>query len=138
MSRSLQIVNGDLVPTGSRLGVVSGFDKLQQDLDIWVRARYGDDSHHPSFGSVLDNYIGGTISESSELAVRSEIMRVLSNYQTLQFQRLQETPEKFSGAELLDEIVSVTTSIRLDAILADVIYRTASGRQGDLQIQVRV
>ena len=81
MSYSLAISNGDLVQQGSRLGLVYGVDKLRQDINCWLLERYGGDRFHVNMGSILQEFIGGIISESSRAEVQAEIFRVLQNYQ---------------------------------------------------------
>jgi phage baseplate assembly protein W len=127
MSYSFQIVDGDIATTGSTINLVQGTDKLVQDLSLWLRELYGVDRFHPSFGSILDTFIGGVMSPGAEVQVQAEIMRVLQNYQTIQLQAFKNTPALFSPAELLQQILGVTVTISYDQVDALVSFMTAQG-----------
>lgn len=125
MSFSLAIKDGDLAMLGSSLQVVSGTPKLEQDLSIWLRERYKSDRFHRNYGSVLDAFIGSIISRSTQSEVRSEVLRVLSNYQALQYRRVKETPQLLSPEEILLEVLEVTTNVSYDTVSVAIRIRTA-------------
>lgn len=125
MSFSLAIADGDLALLGSSVRVVSGTDKLAQDLSIWLRERYGSDRFHRNYGSILDSYIGSVIGRTTESEVRAEILRVLQNYQSLQYRRLREEPGRISPSEILLEVLEVQVTTSYDAVMASVRLRTA-------------
>ena len=79
MTYSLAIANGDLVRTGNTLAVVYGTEKLKQDLCLWVTERYGIDRFHPKLGSVLPDFIGSLITDSTRAQIQAEILRILQN-----------------------------------------------------------
>ena len=116
MTYSLAVSNGDLVVKGSQLGIVSGTQKLSQDLQIWLYSRFGSDMMHPTFGSVLESWIGGVIQKSTQANVYNEVLRVLNNYQSMQYQLFQASPQLFSVAELLYSIDNVDVSITYDTV----------------------
>lgn len=120
MSFSLQIASGDLVQQGSQLGIVSGVDKLKQDLTLWMTERYAIDRFHPAMGSNFQNYIGGIISYHTQAMVRSEAERILDNYQKVQWRGLRESPQLYSLAELLMNINAVDVTVTFDAVTVDV------------------
>jgi hypothetical protein len=120
MSFSFQVANGDLVQSGSQMAIVSGSTKLQQDMTLWLAERIGIDQFHPSYGSNLENYIGGIINYNTQSMVYSEIMRVLDNYQKLQFNSYRQNPNLFSLAELLYSINSVNVTIGYDSVGASI------------------
>jgi len=126
MSYSLAIADGDLVQRGSRLDVVSGIEKLRQDVYCWLTERYGGDRFHVNMGSILQDFIGGIASESTRVEVQSEIFRVLQNYQSMQLRRFKENPEKLSSSELLISIDDILTAMRYDAINVTVRLRNGS------------
>lgn len=132
MTYSLKISSGDLAMDGSSLALVVGKDKLAQDLDLWMRERYGDDAMHPTYGSVLDSYIGGIIGVSTQMDVTAEVNRVLSNYQALQLQRYHDDSTRFDVGELLDSIISIDTVISYDSVNVAVVYQTLSGNVATL------
>jgi hypothetical protein len=57
VSYSLAIVDGDLALQGDRLDLVFGVDKLKQDLNCWLKERYGGDRFHTNYGSILPDSI---------------------------------------------------------------------------------
>lgn len=116
MSFSLQVANGDLVIAGDQLSIVWGAAKLQQDMTLWLAERLGVDRFHPAYGSMLQNYIGGIINYNTQSMVYSEVMRVLDNYQKVQFQAFRQSPSSFSLSELLYSINSVDVNIAYDTV----------------------
>lgn len=134
MSFSLQIYGGDLVQTGSQLGIVSGAGKLRQDMTLWLSERYAIDPLNPSYGSLLPDYIGGMITLSTQAMVYNEVMRVLENFQSMQFQLFKKTPQLFSMSELLWEILNVQVAISYDTISVGV--SVANGQSNGISITV--
>ena len=118
MSLSLKVVNGDLSVTAGKFDLVQGQDKLIQDLTLWLVEKYRDDRFHPTFGSILDNFIGGVINANDTIVrVQSETLRVLSNYQQTQLARFKETPNKFQPSELLQSVNGVNVSLSYDKVI---------------------
>ena len=116
MSYSLAITDGDLSLQGDSLDLVFGVDKLKQDLDCWIKERYGGDRFHLNFGSILQDFIGGVISESTRAEVQSEVLRVLQNYQSVQHRQLTEDPALLSASEMLIAIADIKTVINYDSV----------------------
>ncbi len=134
MSYSLAISNGDLVQQGSRLGLVYGVDKLRQDINCWLLERYGGDRFHVNMGSILQEFIGGIISESSRAEVQAEIFRVLQNYQSMQLKRFKENPQQLSASELLVSVDDIATSVGYDTIWASVKLRNGSNQSTTIKV----
>lgn len=126
MTFSLAVSNGDLVRKGSQLGIVHGSDKLKQDLTLWLSERYGIDRFHPAMGSNFQNYIGGIISYSTRATIYSEAMRVLDNYQKVQFQSMRAAPQLYSLSELLWSINEVNVGVGFDSVSVNVSVSNAS------------
>lgn len=127
MSFSLKVVNGDLSITAGRFDLVSGVEKLKQDLTLWLTERYQDDRFHPTYGSILDGYIGGVIqADDTIVRVQSETLRVLSNYQQIQLARFKESPTKFEPSELLQSVNGVDVSLSYDKVIVLVRITTAA------------
>lgn len=116
MSFSLAVNDGDLVQQGSQLSIVSGSDKLKQDLQLWVTERYGIDRFHPVMGSRLQDFIGGVISYSTQSRVYGEVLRVLNNYQKVQYHGLRQAPQLYSLSELLWSINDVNVGVGFDTV----------------------
>jgi len=135
MSYSLKVVNGDLSITAGKFDVVSGMDKLKQDLDCWLVERYRDDRFHPTYGSILDGYIGGVINAQDTIVrVQSETLRVLSNYQKTQLARFREFPNKFQPSELLQSVNGVNVSLSYDSVIVLVRITTAARTTASISV----
>lgn len=127
MSLSLKVVNGDLSVTAGKFDIVQGKDKLTQDLTLWLTERYRDDRFHPTYGSILDGYIGGVINAQDTIVrVQSETLRVLSNYMQIQMARFRESPQKFQPSELLQSVNGVEVSLSYDKVIVLVRITTAA------------
>lgn len=127
MSLSLKVVNGDLSITAGKFDLVEGTEKLTQDLTLWLTERYRDDRFHPTYGSILDGYIGGVINaKDTTVRVQSETLRVLSNYQQIQMARFKENPGKFQPSELLQSVNGVDVSLSYDKVIVLVRITTAA------------
>jgi phage baseplate assembly protein W len=125
MSFSLALQNGDLVQRGGRLGIVYGTEKLVQDLNVWLTEGYGGDQMHPEFGSILESYIGTIINPATKAEVRSEVLRVLQNYQAVQLRGIKNTPQKYSLSEILYSINDIKISITYDTVSVMISVGTA-------------
>lgn len=134
MSFSLQVYGGDLIQTGSQLNVVYGTNKLRQDMTLWLSESYGIDPLHPEYGSLLSDYIGGTIRLSTQAIIYNEVMRVLENYQTMQFQLFKKNPKLFSMSELLWNIKNVNVGISYDTISLSI--AVTNGQSGEIELQL--
>ena len=133
MSYSLKISNGDLVAGTGVLMQVRGIEKLTQDLSLWLREPYSIDRFHPSYGSVLDRYIGSIISQLSEHEIRAEAIRVLSAYQQIQLAAVKANPSKYTADELLNTVNDVRISSSYDSVYVSVHFSTATGQSGQVQ-----
>lgn len=134
MSYSLAITDGDLVQTGSHLGIVFGVEKLKQDVSLWLTERYGGDRFHVNTGSILQDFIGGIVNDATRAEVHAEVLRVLQNYQALQLRRFRENPERFSASELLVSVDDILTGVNYDTV--SVAVRLRNGSQQATTIRV--
>jgi hypothetical protein len=131
---SLAVVNGDLVRTGNSMAIVYGVEKLKQDLCLWVTEGYGIDRFHPKMGSILPDYIGSVITDSTRVQVQSEILRILQNYQAVQLQGLKGSPQRYSYSELLYSIDSINVAISYDWVSATVSIKNAENYPSMIKI----
>lgn len=134
MSYSLAIANGDLVQKGSSLGLVFGVDKLRQDVRCWLMERYGSDRFHVNMGSILQEFIGNIINDSTRAEVQAEVFRVLQNYQAMQLKRFKESPEQLSSSELLISVDEILTSVSYDSVAVIVKLRNGSNQMTTIKI----
>ena len=126
MSYSLRVQDGDLVQSGSHLGIVFGVDKLKQDINLWLMEEYGGDRFHLNMGSILQDFIGGIANESARSEIHGEVLRVIQNYQALQVRRFKENPESMSASELLVSVDKVDTALSYDTVSVMIRLRNGS------------
>lgn len=122
MTYSLKIQNGDLSITGSECNIVYGTSKLTQDMEIWLLTRYGSDRMHPTFGSILQSFIGQPMTSVSitQTNIYNEILRVLNNYQSMVYASFKATPNNFSLEELPYSIDSISPKVTYDTVYCTV------------------
>lgn len=137
-SYSLAIVDGDLVQEGSSLAIISGIDKLKQDLQIWVTERFGGDRFHPDMGSILQSMIGGRVNATTQYRISTELARVLDNYQKMQNVALKANPSLYSAAELLYAVDDISVDISYDTVKATVKIRSAANQADALTFTQQV
>jgi hypothetical protein len=114
------IQDGDLSVLGSECQIVSGIDKLRQDLTLWLTIRVGSNRFHPTFGSALESYIGSIITPGTQANVYNEVLRVLTNYQSMVYQLFTANPNIFSLSELPYSIDAINVGINYDTVSATV------------------
>lgn len=116
------------MPQGSTLQIVSGAEKLSQDMSVWLRERYGVDRFHLTYGSVLQDFIGSIVTDNTKNAIQSEVLRILRNYQKLQMRALKSSPNLLSLTELLQSIDSVYAYVSFDTVQVQVRVSNAVGQ----------
>lgn len=110
------VSGGDLVVQGNECAIVYGQSKLTQDLELWLLTTYGSDRNHPTFGAVLQNYIGGVVGSATKANVYNEVLRVLTNYQSMVYQLFTAAPANFSLSELPYSIDAINVAISYDQV----------------------
>lgn len=133
MSFSLALADGDLVQKGNQLALVFGVDKLNQDVYLWLMERYGGDRFHTTLGSILQEFIGGVVSDSTQAEVQAEVLRVLQNYQAIQLRGLKEDSSLYSTSEILVSIDDVQTTVNYDTV--NVVAKLRNGAGNSVVIQ---
>jgi len=152
MSSSLQIIDGDLVLNNRAFSLVSGQDKLFQDLKLMIEEPLGTDPLAPNYGSALDGdwsggveispYIGGTMNQVTLSEISSEVQRVLQQYQADQLSTIQTEGLQYQGRTSLtdDQIIytidSVSVSAVQDVVIVQVIITTLAGQTATLTFPV--
>lgn len=128
MSWSLQIQNGDLALGGSGFGTVSGSDKIIQDLRCALLESLGNDTMHPTYGSILDGGVGadGTVypgvigqinDQTSATLVQAELQRIVKIYQGQQITRNNSDIAVYSKSTLTaDEAVLNITNVNIQRV----------------------
>lgn len=125
------LVNGDIVVGQSGYVMVSGQQKVLQDLVVATSEPYGSDPYHPGWGSYLTNYVGGDPSVVPAMA-ETEVTRLVSNY--MQVQQYQQTQalaagqsSPFTNDDYVTGLTSLNTTADLDSISVSATVLTASG-----------
>lgn len=129
MSKSLAVVNGDLViAAGRSFGTVSGREKLLQDLRLWVMEKMGLDPSTPTYGNILDGsitdgieregFIGQLMSQDNLNEIRNVIIDLLQRYQTMQFEKIRNETLQYLGENTLEEgeVLERIDSVEVKAI----------------------
>jgi hypothetical protein len=145
MSWSLYIRDGDLTLAGpGGFAIVTGAQKLIQDLKHWILESRGSDPMHPEFGSTLDGgmlpdgtlvptSIGEVVDRERLMNIESELRRILIAYQEQQQDRLQREAalyrgkNTFAAGEILADVLAVTVEQREDTVVAFIRILTESG-----------
>ena len=143
MSTSLAVVNGDLVVgPGRRFDTVSGKAKLKQDLELWILEKIGTDPSFLNYGSHLDEFIGTIIGPDTTNRIRNEILRVIQQYQSIQYNRVRTETIQLLGKSTLeaDEIINTIDSVDVRSvgtmIVAQVKITTLGGTSMKLTLPV--
>lgn len=131
--KTLALVGGDLALGDGGYRTLTGSARIRQDLALAMAEPYGHDPYHPEYGSVLGSYIGQPITPELELLVRSEVVRVLQQYIGAQQAQiaadaLSGARARFSYADVVDEITSLTTTVLYDTLRLAVTLRTRTGQ----------
>ena len=134
MSFSLAIVNGDLAQKGSVMDLVYGVDKLNQDLYLHLMESFGGDRFHVNMGSILQEFIGGVVSDSTRAEVQSEVLRVLQNYQALQMRKIKEDPQNMSASELLVSVDDIRATVSYDTVTVAMKLRNGLGESTTIKL----
>lgn len=144
MSKSLAVINGDLViGPGRSYQIVSGKDKLKQDLKLWVLERIGSDPLLPDYGSLFDggivngqtqeSYIGNVANPQVLSELRALTIKLVNNYQTMQYNKMQDEAVLYQGKNTLDsdEVIDKLTAVNVvqsgTTILIQVVISTLAG-----------
>lgn len=121
------LVHGDLVIDGSGgYAMLSGADRIRQDLSLALLEEYGSDRFHPKYGSVVKSYLGNVIDENLQQLVKAEVNRVVIAYIGLQqAEVLRDSTVDIAGRFNTSDVVRNITSIDVHAAY-DTIYVAAT------------
>jgi hypothetical protein len=146
LSYSLHLRGGDLSPAGrSGAAVVSGTQKLVQDLRNALLEPRGTDPANPSYGSTLDGglnpdgtvsgtNIGENITRERMAGIETEVRRILTTHQNEQVERIQREALRYGGkhtltpGEMLHAVEAIDTMAIQDTVLVRARLRTRAGR----------
>ncbi len=155
MSKSFQLVNGDLVVgAGRAFQQVTGKQKLFQDLRLWILERIGTDPATPTYGSRLDggvidgaevaSFIGEVANQERLDEIEYEIATLLALYQQEQVDKMRRETIQFGGQhtllpdEILHRVEAIRTSLLGTTVLVRVHCSTLTGDTFKLTIPAQV
>lgn len=136
MSFTISIKDGDVELKGNTISIVTGTNKLKQELSVWLRERFQSDRFHTNYGSTLDFYIGSVVSQQAVFEIESEVGRVLRNYQSLQLRKFQSDPQNLDPSEILSEVDNIQAKANYDSVEVVVSFTTYSGGRDRISIEV--
>jgi len=150
MTWSLKLQNGDLAIGPKGLETVDNENKMIQDLTLELKQPMGSDLNNPSYGSLIDggvnsdgviyeSIIGDTDLSMVDLRVRSEILRIVGNYQSRQLARAKADKMKYNSqsltkGEVLAGIEAIDIKQNLDKLDVKVHLKSASGSIETIEI----
>jgi hypothetical protein len=126
MSKSLQLLNGDLVvSSGRNFNIVQGRNKLAQDLVLWIQERVGTDPSNPTLGTSLDGGVINGISQESLIGfpytpatlqkIQQELASLFSQYQQRQLDKIRTEVFLYNGKTTItpDEAIESIDNISI-------------------------
>jgi phage baseplate assembly protein W len=121
------LIHGDLALDGSGgYAMLSGADRIRQDLSLALLEEYGSDRFHPKYGSIVKSYVGNVIDENLQQLVKAEINRVVVTYIGLQqAEVLRDSTVDIAGRFTTSDVVRNITSIDVHTTY-DTIYVAAT------------
>lgn len=139
--QTLQLKNGDLVLAQGGYALITGQDRIRQDLSLALRDEYGTDRFHPGWGSVIMRYIGNPITPQLEMLVRGEVNRVVQNYILIQKSEVLRDSQvdvkgRFTTSDVVRALRSITVSIKQDTINIVLVLETLARETVTIKRQV--
>lgn len=130
--QTFRLKGGDLVLGSDGFEMVTGQEKLRQDLSTALREPIGVDRFHPRWGSMLDRYVGMSMQRDLSNVVKAEVVRILQNHVVVQNEAISDDVSagrrsRFSTGEVIAAIESITVSEQFDRLGVQVTLRTMSG-----------
>jgi phage baseplate assembly protein W len=138
---SLGLVNGDLMVSSGDYLLLTGADKIRQDLTLALSEEFGSDRFHPRWGSIVKRYIGNLLTPQLALLVKAEVIRVVRNYIAIQqAEVLRDTQVdqqgRFDTSDVIRELVSVEAQIHFDVCNIYIHLRTLNRATVKIKKQV--
>jgi phage baseplate assembly protein W len=125
--KTLALVNGDLaIGTNGAYLLYSGASRIKQDLTLALTEEYGTDRFHPTYGSIVQGYLGQVLSAELMQLVRAEVNRVLQNYLIIQQNEvLRDSLVDVANRYDTSDVVQAVDAVQARAVL-DTIYLSAT------------
>jgi phage baseplate assembly protein W len=130
--KTLLLSQGDLVIGPSGHATIQGSGKVRQDLALALGEELGHDRFHPEWGSVVTRFVGAPLTPETELAVYSEVARVLAQYIQSQKAGLQRDSingvmSRYSTSDVVQQVLEINATVALDTIFISTVLQVASG-----------
>jgi phage baseplate assembly protein W len=125
--KTLALINGDLaIGTNGGYMLYDGVNRIRQDLTLALTEEYGTDRFHPTYGSIVQSYLGQVLSADLMMLVRAEVNRVLQNYLVIQQNEvLRDSLVDIANRYNTSDVVRSVESVQARAVL-DTIYLSAT------------
>lgn len=132
--KTFALAGGDLVVSSGSYLTLSGADKVRQDLGLAMREHYGADPFHPTWGSVIDQFVGEPLTSLNEQKVVAEVSRVLRNYITSQASQINAAANgggrsALNTADVVSSVTSIKASSDGDRLAVAARLTTMAGEQ---------
>lgn len=134
--KTFALQSGDLVLAGNAYRMVGGVARVQQQLALCLREPYGSDRFHTRWGSVLPEWIGRTIDDSTRLGIeiRAEIIRVAKNFIAAQNSMIEDRALRglrpvVSPSETIVDVTDIRVIQDQDSIIVKAVIRTQGGQE---------
>lgn len=137
--KTFALQSGDLVLAGNAYGMVAGTARVQQQIGLCLREPYGSDRFHTRWGSVLPEWIGRTIDNSTQLGIeiRSEIIRVVKNFIAAQNAAIEgRAVAGFRPVMLPSEVIVDVTDIKVQQDQDSIIVKATLVTQGGQEFSI--
>lgn len=136
MSFTIALREGDIDLKGNTVAIVTGTQKLEQELGVWLKERYGSDRFHTNYGSTLDHYIGSVMTDSAVYEIENEVGRVLRNYQALQHRKFQSDPQSLDPSEILAQINEIRAVADYDQVQVTIHFTTYGKTSSTVSVNI--
>jgi phage baseplate assembly protein W len=119
----------------------SGVARIRQDLTLALTEEYGTDRFHPTYGSIVQAYLGRVITADIQQLVRAEVNRVLQNYLVIQQTEVirdtvVDVQGRYNTSDVVQSVDSVTARTLLDTIYIAATLTTLSRETVSITRQV--
>lgn len=130
--KTLALASGDLVVGHGGHALISGSQKIRQDLALALGETLGHDRFHRSWGSTLPAFIGQNIDSSTNAAIRAEAQRVVAQYISVHDDYIQADQvaggrSRFGTADVVGDVTAISATQNFDTIKVQVSLRTLAG-----------
>lgn len=134
--KTFALSSGDLVLAGNAYGMVAGTARVQQQIALCLREPFGSDRFHTRWGSVLPEWIGRTIDNSSQLGIeiRAELIRVVKNFIAAQTAQIEDRSMRglrpvIMPSEVIVDVQDIRVIQDQDSIIVKATLLTQGGQE---------